>query len=147
VVAYSTFGGTPPADSSFGRLTGSAAKKFQVLCTNPAALGGGSGTLQTYVPTAPFPGTIGLGVLIFMGQLPDVPTPWLRPPGHYKAHCASSGGTHYLQADAVDGARVLTPTPDATWGYHLGDVNLALGNLTTLVKKQGAAYARMLVAE
>ena len=147
VVAYSTFGETPPTDSSFGRLTGSAAKHFQVLCTNPAALGGGSGALQTYVPTAPFPGTIGLGVRIFMGELPDVPTPWLRPPGHYKAHCEASHGTHYLQADAVDGARVLTPTPDKTWGYHLGDVNLPLGNLTTLVRKQAAAYARMLVAE
>lgn len=147
VVAYSSFGETPPADSSFGRLKGAAAKRFQVLCTNPAALGGGTGTMQTYVPTAPFPGTIGLGVRIFMGELPDVPSPWLRPPGHYDSRCASSGGTHYLRVTARDGARVLTPTPDATWGYHLGDVNLPLGNLTKLVKEQAAAYARMLVAE
>jgi hypothetical protein len=147
VVAYSSFGEDPPADSSFGRLTGSAAKRFQVLCTNPAALGGGSGTMQTYVPTAPFPGTIGLGVRIFMGELPDVPSPWLRPPGHYDSCCATSGKTHYLRVTGQDGARVLTPTPDATWGFHLGDMNLPLGNLTTLVKKQAAAYARMLVAE
>jgi hypothetical protein len=147
VVAYSSFGETPPADSSFGRLTGNAAKRFQVLCTNPAALGGGTGTMQTYVPTAPFPGTIGLGVRIFMGELPDVPSPWLRPPGHYDSRCASSGGTHYLKVTALDGARELTPTPDATWGFHLGDMNLPLGNLTTLVRKQAAAYRRSLVAE
>jgi hypothetical protein len=147
VVAYSMFGDTPPADSRFGRLTGSAAKRLQVLCTNPTALRGGTGTMLPYVPTAPFPGTIGLGVRIFMGELPDVPTPWLRPPGRYDAHCASSGGTHYLKVDSLDGARVPTPTPDPTWGFHLGDVNLPLGNLTTLVRKQAAAYARALVAE
>lgn len=147
VVAYSSFGETPPANASFGRLTGSAAKRLQVLCTNPAALGGGSGTMQTYVPTAPFPGTIGLGVRIFMGELPDVPSPWLRPPGHYRSRCASSGGTHYLLVTPRDGARVLTPTPDATWGFHLGDMNLPLGNLTMLVRKQAAAYRRSLVAE
>jgi hypothetical protein len=32
--------------------------------------------------------------------------------------------------------------PDATWGLHLGDVNLALGNLTTIAHKQIAAYLR-----
>ncbi|MEA2421358.1 MAG: hypothetical protein QOF55_457, partial [Thermoleophilaceae bacterium] len=133
---------TPPADSSFGRLTGSAAKHFQVLCTNPAALGGGSGALQTYVPTAPFPGTIGLGVRIFMGELPDVPTPWLRPPGRYTARCSTAGGASFLKVDALDGARTPTPTPDANWGYHLGDLNLPLGNLTALVGKQAAAYLR-----
>jgi hypothetical protein len=33
-----------------------------------------------------------------------------------------------------------TPTPDATWGLHLGDMNLAMGNLTTIAHKQIAAY-------
>jgi hypothetical protein len=129
-------------------VTGSAAKRLQVLCTNPAALKrGGTGTFQPYVSTKPFPGTIGLGVRIFMGQLPDVPTPWLRPHGTYRAHCATANGASFLKVATLDGARVLTPTPDATWGFHLGDVNLPLGNLTTLVRKQAESYARMLVAE
>jgi hypothetical protein len=29
-----------------------------------------------------------------------------------------------------------------TWGLHLGDVNLALGNLVDLVRQQAAAYRR-----
>jgi hypothetical protein len=142
VVAYSSFGATPPADSAFARVAGSKAKKFQVLCTNPAALGGGKGRLIPYTPTAPFPGTIGLAVRIFLGELPQVPTPWLRPAGRYEARCSTAGGASFLKVDSLDGARVPTPTPDATWGYHLGDVNLALGNLTGLVAKQGARYLR-----
>jgi pimeloyl-ACP methyl ester carboxylesterase len=142
VVAYSAFGDTPPDDSLFGRVPATARKGLQVLCTNPAALGGGKGTLQPYVPTAPFPGTLGLGVRIFIGELPDVPTPWLRPPGRYDARCTTAGGASFLKVDTLEGARVLTPTPNPAWGYHLGDMNLPLGNLTTLVRKQAAAYAR-----
>jgi DUF3089 family protein len=142
VVAYSTFGETPPQDSLFGRVSGAGASKLQVLCTNPAALAGGVGTLQPYASTKPFPGTIGLGVRIFLGELPKVPTPWLRPPGRYAARCSKAGGASFLRVDSLDGARVPTPTPDATWGYHLGDVNLPIGNLTRLVAKQSAAYRR-----
>jgi hypothetical protein len=140
VVAYSSFGDTPPADSAFARVAGAKAKKFQVLCTNPAALGGGSGTLVPYAATQAFPGTIGLAVRIFLGELPQVPTPWLRPAGRYAAKCSTAGGASFLKVDSLDGARVPTPTPNAGWGYHLGDVNLALGNLTGLAAKQGARY-------
>jgi hypothetical protein len=34
------------------------------------------------------------------------------------------------------------PVPDATWGLHLVDANIALGNLTDLVGKQISAYVR-----
>jgi hypothetical protein len=140
VVGYSMFGDTPPPKALFGRVNGAGSSKLQVLCTNPTSLGGGTGTLEPYAATAPFPGTLGLGVRIFLGELPQVPTPWLRPPGRYTARCSTSGGASFLKVDSLDGARVPTPTPDATWGYHLGDVNLALGNLTSLVAKQSAAY-------
>jgi hypothetical protein len=144
VVAYSAFGDTPPDDSAFARVRGSKAKQktMRILCTNPAALGGGSGTLLPYAPTSPFPGTLGLGVRIFLGELPDVPTPWLRPQGRYEAKCSTAGGAGFLKVDSLDGARVPTPTPDPTWGYHLGDMNLPMGNLTALVAKQAVSYAR-----
>ena len=38
-------------------------------------------------------------------------------------------------------ARNLDPSPDATWGVHLVDVNIALGNLVTIVGAQSAAWA------
>jgi hypothetical protein len=143
VVAYSMFGQTPPADSIFGRVAGAAAKKREVLCTNPADLKkDGSGRIDGYVPKAPFPGTIGLGVMQQIGQLPDVPTPWIKLTGQYRAECVNEGGSNTLQITALGGARVLTPSPDATWGLHLSDANLALGNLTDLVLRQADAALR-----
>ena len=67
----------------------------------------------------------------------------LAPPAralHRK--CSTAGGASFLKIAALDGAHVPTPTPDATWGYHLGDVNLPLGNLTGLVASQSKAYLR-----
>ncbi|MEA2421803.1 MAG: hypothetical protein QOF55_902, partial [Thermoleophilaceae bacterium] len=57
VVAYSSYGDTPPSTSMFGRVPAASANRLQVLCTNPAALGGGTATLQPYTATTPFPGT------------------------------------------------------------------------------------------
>jgi len=50
VVAYSTFNEPVPADAKFGRTT---APDREVLCTNPAALRGGSGLVETIIPTTP----------------------------------------------------------------------------------------------
>ena len=147
VVAYSMFGDTPPKDALFGRVSGKGSKKLQVLCTNPGTLAGGKATLVPYGSSLFFPGTLGLGVRIFQGETPDVPTHWFRPPGRYEAHCSTAGGASFLKIDSLDGARVPTPTPDLKWGYHLGDVNLALGNLTALARKQVIAYRNSLVAE
>jgi hypothetical protein len=141
VVAYSTYGAQPPANSIFGR-TGE--KGMQVLCTNPAALGGGSGKLAPIYPTTPFaPGsTIAAGISLLGYTLPTAPTPWITVPGSFRAHCSSAGGANVLQIAPLDGAPTLKPSPDATWGLHLTDMNIALGNLVGLVKTQAAAYAR-----
>jgi hypothetical protein len=89
VIAYSTFNETPPPDSLFGRPSNRFSEAFglpngpnlQVLCTNPAALGGGVGSLRTISRTEPFPGILGAGLLIlYGGVLPVAPTPWIQPP-------------------------------------------------------------------
>ena len=36
----------------------------------------------------------------------------------------------------------ITPLPDATWGLHLVDANIALGNLADLVRHQISLYER-----
>jgi Protein of unknown function (DUF3089) len=141
VVAYSTFGEQPPADSLFGRVPAADASKLQVLCTNPGSLGGGSGALRTYIPTSPFPGTLGVGISLEIGSLPKVSTPWVTQRA-YSGRCVNSGGASELRIATKPGARVLPPVPDATWGLHLSDVNIALGNLTSLVHRQAAAYLR-----
>jgi len=40
------------------------------------------------------------------------------------------------------GAPHLNAIPDATWGLHLVDANVALGNLTDLVQKQAKAFLK-----
>jgi hypothetical protein len=140
VVAYSMFNAVPPADSRFGRPVEADRDKLEVLCTNPAALGGGSGRLVSYVPTERFPGILG-GFVENAVKLPAVKTPWLGYDRAAKARCVRNAGASYLQVDTVTAsAPELTPQPDPGWGLHLGDVNLAFGNLSELVKRQTAAY-------
>jgi hypothetical protein len=139
VVAFSTYGDPPPANSRFGR----AAPGLDVLCTNPAALGGGSGRLDPIYPTEPFaPGIIGSLIPALGANLPSATTPWIEIPASYRAHCSSSGGAHVLLIAPLRGAPKLKPVPDATWGLHLTDANIALGNLADLVRTQGKRYAR-----
>ncbi len=45
-----------------------------------------------------------------------------------------------LQISPRKGAPVYRPSPAATWGLHLVDANIALGNLVDLVKSQISAY-------
>jgi hypothetical protein len=137
IVAWSMFHDPPPPNSLFGRTTLSGQ---HVVCTSPGKLGGSS-KLAPYQPSLPFPGTIGIGLSLFEPGAPtDVMTPWFSEPGRYTGSCATTAdGASYLK---VDGAPLPTPIPDATWGFHLGDMNLAMGNLTTIARKQIAAYGK-----
>jgi hypothetical protein len=154
VVAYSSFLQPPPPNSLFGRVgqgvsllspTRRATANTSVLCVNPASLTGGSGPLEPYFLTQPFPGPIGGSATKTATTSTATPsTPWVTYPSLYTAQCEQSGGATWLQVTDVGGAgdhrprvaQVLGPT----WGLHLDDVNLALGNLVTLVHHQAAAY-------
>jgi hypothetical protein len=151
VVAYSVFNEPPPPDPSFGTPTGALVQgvvgagrtDLEVLCTNPAALGGGEAPLQTLIPTSRFPGTIGLGIRVtFIGDPPTASTPWVQPQDHYTGGCVNSNGANVLMISPVGSARKLVPVPDAGWGLHLADVNIALGNLVDLVRSQSRAYLK-----
>jgi hypothetical protein len=141
VVAYSTFNGPVPPNSRFGRTT---APGREVLCTNPAALGGGEGALHPLVPRAPFaPGTIAAAAVDAVGfTRPPAATAWLAFPGSYTARCSSEDGANVLQVAPAPGAQSLNAFPDASWGLHDVDANIALGDLTRIVRSQAAAYAR-----
>jgi hypothetical protein len=134
------FDQVPAPDARFARTPASGR---EILCTNPAALGGGSGTLDPYTPTAPFPGTIGI-VLRASITIPRASTPWIAFPGRATARCKKEGGAVWLQVDERenDPRPAFTPELGPTWGLHLGDVNIALGQLTDIVRRQAAAYLR-----
>ena len=58
----------------------------------------------------------------------------------------TAGGATWLQIDHSTAAGETRPVPTAvlgpTWGLHLGDMNLTLGNMVSLVGRQATAYAR-----
>ena len=67
-----------------------------------------------------------------------------RVRGLHAAQCSSADDADVLQIAPIGGAPVLAPIPDATWGLHLVDANIALGNLTAVVKRQIKAYVKAL---
>ena len=153
VVAWSAYNETPPSNSRFGRSPDEptfglpGGPQYSVLCTDPEKLTGGEGSqLTTYVRTDRFPGLIGAGVLfMYGGQQPTAPTPWLRPRDRYTGHCAVENGASILRVDGVGNARKLRPSPDATWGIHLADVNIGFGELQDIVSRQTDAYFKLAV--
>lgn len=140
VVAFSTFNAPVPADALFGRAPAGP----EVLCTNPAALGGGSAPIDPIYPSAPFaPGTtIGALTLAVGAPLPSVGTAWRSFPGSYSARCSKANDASVLQVSPEGGAPLLNPVPAANWGLHLTDGNIALGNLADLVRRQARNYVR-----
>ncbi len=146
VIAFSTFDEPPPPDSIFGRVTGQLGtpkKHVHVLCTNPAALGGGSGQLDMVFPSAPFaPGsTIATGNKLLMITQPMPKTVWASIPGAFSAHCSSAGGAYVLQVKPLRGGQTPQPAPTPEWGLHLLDGQVALGTLVRVVKSEAAAFA------
>src|SRR3954447_6828237 len=150
VIALSTFNQIPPDNAVFGKpgavsdfFGQSGRTDLAVLCTNPAALRGGSAPLHTLTPTIPFPGTLGAGgSILYNRSPPTAPTPWVEPQDHYTGQCVQSNGANVLMISPIAGARQLTPVPDPTWGLHLADGNIALGNLVDDVGAETKAFLR-----
>jgi len=135
VIAYSTFGEPVPANTIFGRTSDPG---LEVLCTNPASLRGGSGKLTSSQPTQPFaPGSL-IGAVLGAVGLPPITakTNWVEYHDAYRAECSSARGANVLQVTPLGSSPALHPVPDPTWGLHLVDANIALGNLVKVVHRQ-----------
>jgi hypothetical protein len=143
VIAWSTFDQTPPTPSLFGDPPSPNPKNLQVLCTNPAALAGGSGTLDPISPSAPFDPSspLAAGIKLLDVTFPMPPTVWWMAPGAYKAQCETLNGATVLEITALNGAPTPHASPTAGWGLHLLDANIALGNTLAIVKDEAAAFA------
>jgi hypothetical protein len=152
VITYASFRATnpPPANSRFGKVSGD---NMVSACTNPAALGGGSGALHAYM------GTHGSEVVSVAEAKPGpwvkpeqpITTPFVSVPGMLTAECVANDSGSYLAVsvhgdpagprasdivgDVVSNGKVL---PE--WGLHLIDVNLAMGNLLDIVEQESKAY-------
>ena len=151
VVAWSTFNDDPPSNSRYGRSPAEdtsgfglpAGPEYEVLCTNPASLGVNERReVTTYLRGEPFPGILGgLMTVMYGGPQPTAPTNFLRPADRYTARCEQRDGANVLMLEPVGSSRRLNPSPDPSWGLHLADGNIALGDLVALVERHAAALA------
>jgi hypothetical protein len=150
VITYASFRSTvtPPANTLFGKVDD---PNMAAACTNPAALGGGSGELRAYLAAdgRTITGTTPLKPWV----VPERPidTPWVSVPGLLTAACRSNENATYLEvtvhgdpsdprADDIVGDIGVNGQVLANWGLHLIDVNLAMGNLVDIVGRQARAW-------
>jgi Protein of unknown function (DUF3089) len=150
VIAYSSFYGEPPSNSRFGRAEEGPGvviatlppkgTPVEVACVNPAGLLDES-TLESYFPTDSSPAETALN---WWPQVSE-PTTWVTYPGLYSAECMNSGGAQWINITVNQGT-VTRPTVQEslgpTWGLHLSDVNLFVGDLVRVVGIEAASYER-----
>lgn len=148
VIAFSTFDHPVPKESLFGRPAALAGHTLpphaEVLCTNPASLGGGKGMLDTISPSAPFDpkSSLAAGIKLLHVNFPHPPTVYWASDNDYSARCVDSRGAHVLMIFARHGAPTPTPSPSPQWGLHLLDANVALGNLIGIVHDEATAFTK-----
>lgn len=152
VITYASFRAKvpPPANSRFGKVPG---ENMMSACTNPAALGGGSGELHSYL------GSGGSGIVNINEAKPG---PWVKPPqpistafvsvpGMLTAECVSDEHGSYLAVSVhgdpggprtsdIVGDVVVNGQVLPEWGLHLIDVNLTMGNLLDIVGQESKAF-------
>jgi hypothetical protein len=151
VLAFSSFrSNTPPSMTTmFSRSTD---PNLVAGCTNPAALGGGSAELRSYLTasgmtqsSAPIPP--------WVNPEKAIDTPFVSVPGLLTAECLPGNSGSYLsitvhgdpadaRVDDIVGDVVTNGMVQADWGLHLVDMHMTMGNLVDLVKSKAAAYAK-----
>ncbi|HZZ88038.1 MAG TPA: DUF3089 domain-containing protein [Caulobacteraceae bacterium] len=150
LITYASFRDTspPPPNSRFGQPRLNHGPGLEAACTNPAALGGGSGEAHAYFGASIFAETAGAYPWL-KGKTID--TPFVSVPGLITAQCAHAGPFHYLAihlnadpasprssdipGDIVIGGQVLKD-----WGLHLIDATLFMGDLVDIVGAEGQTW-------
>ncbi|MBZ5576311.1 MAG: DUF3089 domain-containing protein [Acidobacteriia bacterium] len=150
VITYASFRSTvpPPANTLFGKVTD---PNLTAACTNPAALGGGSGELHAYLSAQ---GRTIVGAAppqSWVTPEKQIDTPWVSVPGMLTAECASNENATYLAVTVrpdpagrrvgdIQGDLAIGGQVQANWGLHLIDVNLSMGNLIDIVGQQAEVW-------
>lgn len=152
-IAFASFRSNipPPENSLFGLVRGDTIP----ACSNPAALGGGSGELHAYLSTRrTASGSSAAEPAPWVTPEKPIDTPFVSVPGLLSAKCVQNDTLSYLEitvhgdpsdprVDDIAGDVVTNGEVQKNWGLHLIDVNLTIGNLIDLVRAQTAAYQAM----
>src|SRR6476646_1351162 len=151
VITFASFRSTipPRANTLFGKVPDAA---MVAACTNPAALGGGSGELHAYLDATGRTITSNAPMKPWVTPEQKIDTPWVSVPGLLTAKCAANdNASGYLEVtvhgdpndprvDDITGDIGVGTNVLANWGLHLVDVNPAMGNLIAIVGQQTKRY-------
>jgi hypothetical protein len=155
ILTYASFRAdfSPPPDSRFGK---GDRPGTEAGCTNPAALiegngAGGKAVTQAYLPAS--------GGIFGDSRTPPwtsdgapVTTPFVKVPGLLSAECVRKDGFSYLavttnadpadpRTDTIGGDVQVGAVIVRSWGLHLIDMNVAMGDLVGLAGRQAKAWA------
>ena len=151
IITFSTYRATvpPPPTALFGRHVGGQ----DALCINPVTFNDAAGDLRAYLSAG------GQTITSRQAQAPwvagmTIPTPFVTVPGLISARCARNEHATYLEitvrgdpadprADDIAGDLGPPGRPNTSWGLHLVDVNLTIGNLIETVERQAQAWSTM----
>ena len=149
LITFSTYRSTIPAPAN--ALFGRAPEGQVAVCVNPVTFTGEAGDLHAYFGTT--------RPLIAQAQPitttwvtgKTIAEPWVSVPGLLSAKCVTNEHATFLEitvrpnpadprTDDIPGDLGVPGKPVPNWGLHLVDVNLAMGNLVDVVRKQSAAW-------
>lgn len=153
LIGYATYRADvpPPANAVMGGRVDGGMRR---VCANPAALAGGEAPLDAYLDARH-----SMGELPAAGQAPwvrggaAVETPYVRVPGLLSGECKSDEHGDYLaltihadpadpRADDLLGEVRRNGQVLPEWGFHVIDMELAMGDLVRVVEAQSASWQR-----
>lgn len=154
IITYASFrtATPPPAGSLFGRNN----EDTTAACTNPAQLAHANDNLHAYMSNQAAEGFASTGPSSpWTEQEVSIDTPFVSVPGLLSGECVNEGGFSYLQvtvnadpedprADDISGDVMSADgSVNEAWGLHLIDVNIAMGDLLSIIRSQTAAWLAM----
>ena len=152
VITYASFRSNvpPPPMTRFARVDDPT---MIAACTNPAALAGGSAELHAYLSA----GRTDVGVIVeakpWVTPAKPINTPFVSVPGLITAECVSDEHGSYLaitvhgdpadpRTDDIAGDVIRDGKVLPEWGLHLIDMNVAMGSLLDVVRKESRTFLR-----
>jgi hypothetical protein len=150
VVSYGSYRASPPppANARYGRSPG---PNVDAACVDPVALSGMP--VRAFLPVKDTINGMVLKEPAWVDMVAGIDSPFVDLPGLIKARCVKEGEFSFLSVTIDSTQRGSRPADipfdivssttgqlAADWGLHLIDVNLVMGNLLELVRRQAAAY-------
>jgi pimeloyl-ACP methyl ester carboxylesterase len=156
VISYAAFRDTvpPPPDTFFGKpgiWEGPPDPNKTVICTNPSDLSGAEAPAHSYLTTGGAALGSSLAPPAWVKDGAPIMTTFVSTPGLVSTKCVSDERGTWLsvhvngdpadpRTDDIGGDVMRDGQVVASWGLHLQDMQLAMGDLVRIVGEQAAAY-------